>query len=602
MAKPWPERPVSEAIKSGKQKLTQWRDPSTRALSEDALQAELSARGSRLRPARVVMQPAMLGAARLTRYSFSRTMLRRAAHDGWKARRVRFDVDDRGHGEAVYEIDAGGCRLSFVAFTTTIDESEHTDRVIADRWEVTGALVEGALTDELSAMLRREVPRQELGRFDARVLVLTRGNRSVRFFDYLVDVLARGEQPDPAQVADAGYILRSTAFYANGKYGMRSFEGFPSGHPLKVPYRAQFVCAWMFRELGYDLVEHCARAANPSAAVPFDADWSRYFGLGNATGLGLVPFAFKHPRVLHSWVAVRELALADVRSLQGTPQRLARLGEWIERAYQHFVNGTDDDCRPFLNAVEVASAVERIRDAFVSCRSERLPFDALYRWAERRDPETAELVVSLLTELHEADDDLIDELLAVDEHSSLDPALTVGHLRTLLSERFAWLDELDLDDTSAEVWWWVISDNTEEPRRTRRDQLEPAHRDVAIDVALRLWRLRAALDGYDDTTPVQCVLDHHPEHRLAAERLHLSDRTYGEPRDNACSSRYLPLQLQRFQLAAYGMDNFKPKSTDWLRVTLFGGAPRLGSEGKEMDDNWVLPARPRSVDGRGRSA
>lgn len=578
-------------------------------MSENLLQAELFARRSRLRPPQVVMQPAMMGAARLTRYSFSRTLLRRAARDGWKAQRVRFDVDEQGHGEAVYQVDAGGWLLSFVAFTTTIDETEHTDRVIADRWEVTGALVDGEPTGGFLSLLRREIPRQESGRFDARVLVLTRGNRSVRFFDYLVNALAAGTQPDPAQVADAGYILRSTAFYANGKYGMRSFEGFPSGHPLRVPYRAQMLCAWMFRELGYDLVEHCARAANPSAAVRFDAEWSRYFGLGNATGLGLVPFAFKHPRVLHAWVAVREMALADVRSLRGTPDRLALLGAWIERAHLHFVNGTDDDCRPFLNAVEVAAAVERIRDAFESCRSDPLPFDALYRWAEGCDPETTELVVSLLTELHDADDDLVDEVLAVSEHGSLDPAVTVRQMRAMLSERFAWLDELDLDDTSAEAWWWVISDNTEEPRRTRRDQLDPSHRDVAIDVALRLWRLRATLDGYDDATPIHSVLDDHPAHRLAAERLHASDRTYGEPRDNACSERYLPLMLQRFQLATYGMDNFKPKSTDWLRVTLFGGAPRLADYGTaetaerphggrrndpDAHDNWVLPTRPGS--------
>ena len=43
----------------------------------------------------------------------------------------------------------------------------------------------------------------------------------------------------------------------------------------------------------------------------------------------------------------------------------------------------------------------------------------------------------------------------------------------------------------------------------------------------------------------------------------------------------------------YGMDNFKPKSTDWLRVTLFQGAPRVGDLGMDdAADDWVLPARP----------
>ena len=562
------------------------------APSQDRLQAELDRRRPRLRPPAVVMQPAMMGAARLTRYSFSRTMLRRAVRGRWRARRARFDIDERGHGEVVYEIEAGHHKLSFVAFTTTIDECEHTDRVIAERWEIAGALVEGDLTGAFLSVLRSQVPRQEAGRFDPRVLVLTRGNRSVRFFDYLVDALAAGAQPDPDLVADAGYILRSTAFYANGKYGMRSFEGYLDDHPLRVPYRAQFVCAWLFRELGYDLVEHCARARGGAAAVPFDPRWRRYFGLGNATGLGLVPFAFKHPRVIHAWVSIREMALADVRELPGNHHRLDRLETWIQRAHAHFVHGTDDDCRPFLNSVDVATVVLQIREAFERCRRDPLPFDALYRWSEHRGPETAEMVVSLLLELHEGDDDLIDKFLTVDEHCPLDPTVTVGHLRAMLASRYEWLGQLGLDNEGADTWWWVISDNTEEPRRARRDRLEPARRDVAIDVALRLWGLRAALDRYDDATPVHRVVSEHPEHRLAAERLSLSDRDYTEPRDNACSAHYLPLQLQRFQLAMYGMDNFKPKSTDWLRVTLFQGAPRLGDLGLDTADDWVLPARP----------
>ena len=72
----------------------------------------------------------------------------------------------------------------------------------------------------------------------------------------------------------------------------------------------------------------------------------------------------------------------------------------------------------------------------------------------------------------------------------------------------------------------------------------------------------------------------------------VSDRAYTEPRDNACSPHYLPLLLQRFQLAMYGMDNFKPKSTDWLRVTLFQGAPRPSDLGNDTGDDWVLPPRP----------
>ena len=565
---------------------------STSPIVADALQAELAARADRIRPASYVMRPDVLGAARLSRYSFSRTLLRRAVADGWTAGRAHQDLDAEGRGESVYFVDTGTQRFSFVAFTTTIDESAHTDRVIANRWEVAGALVDGDVDGDLLARLRVEVSEQERGRLDPRVLSLTRGNRSVRFFGYLVDELAAGRQPDPDRVGDAGYILRSTAFYANGKFGMRSFAGYPDDHPFRVPYRAQFVAAWMFRELGYDMVEHCARIKGGDLAVGFDEEWRRYFGLGNATGLGLVPYAFKHPRVLDAWVGIRELALADVRDRELVSADGELLRSWIARARQHFASGSDDDCTPFLNSQALVPVLDDVAAIWDQVAAEARPYDALYRWAEQQGAETSELVVSLLLELHVGDDDLYDLFLLVDEQSSADPAMSVGEARALLDERFDWLADLDLGGPSADAFWWVVSDNTEEPRRARRSRLAPEGRDVAVDVAIRLWRFKHALSGRDAGESVVGVLVDHPEHRAALERLVASDRRYGEPRDNTCALGYLPLQIQRFQLAQYGMDEFKPKSTDWLRVTLFQGAPRLAELGPDTADDWVLPARP----------
>ncbi len=566
--------------------------PPITTMSADLLQAELDARSGSIRPAAYAMRPDVLGAARLSRYSFSRTMLRRAVADGWTAGRVHQDLDAEGRGESIYAVDTGTHRFSFVVFTTTIDEADHTDRVIADRWEVAGVLVDGDVDDDLLARLRIEVPEQEKSRMDPRILSLTRGNRSVRFFGYLVDELAAGRQPDPDRVGDAGYILRSTAFYANGKFGMRSFAGYPGDHPFRVPYRAQFVAAWMFRELGYDMVEHCARAKGGETAVGFDGTWRRYFGLGNATGLGLVPYAFKHPRVLDAWVGVREMALADVRERAAAPADGVVLRGWIARAREHFASGSDDDCTPFLNSQALVPLLDGVAEAWGRVADGPDPYDALYRWAEQEGPETSEMVVSLLLELHDGDDDQFDLLFLVDEHSSADPTVTVAEVRAMLDERFGWLGDLGLEEPPADAFWWVVSDNTEEPRRARRDRLAPEGRDVAVDVALRLWRFGRTLAGRKADESVAAVLADHPEHRAALERLVASDRRYGEPRDNTCSTGYLPLQIQRFQLAQYGMDEFKPKSTDWLRVTLFQGAPRLAELGPHTTDDWVLPARP----------
>ena len=203
-------------------------------------------------------------------------------------------------------------------------------------------------------------------------------------------------------------------------------------------------------------------------------------------------------------------------------------------------------------------------------------------------------MVSLLIELHAGDDELFDDLLFVDEHAEVDPATTVDDLRSMFVDRFGWLDEFDLEADEASAFWWVVSDNAEEPRRALWARLEPEGQDVAIDVALRLWRLVVDLTSRDGGEAVAVFLADKPEHRAAVDRLVASDRRYGEIRDNACAAGYLPLQIQRFQLAQYGIDEFKPKSTDWLRVTLFQGAPRLSDLGPGLTDDWALPVRPRA--------
>src|SRR5204863_8760331 len=98
-----------------------------------------------------------------------------------------------------------------------IDESERTDRVIAERWDVRAALIRGDHDPRRLATLRREVPRQEYGCADAETVVWTRANRSARHFDRVVERLAAGRQPDRHALGWSAYGLRSTAFYANGQ-------------------------------------------------------------------------------------------------------------------------------------------------------------------------------------------------------------------------------------------------------------------------------------------------------------------------------------------------------------------------------------------------
>ncbi|MFT4656007.1 MAG: hypothetical protein ACJAXA_001310 [Candidatus Aldehydirespiratoraceae bacterium] len=547
-----------------------------------------------------VMSPKRVGAARLTRYSFNRTLLRRIASEGWTVTQAQLKLDAQGRGHAVYRVDAGGWEFNFVAFTTTLAEDQHTDRVVAGAWEITGALIDGPIDDDYLAELAVAIPLQEEARLDARVLVLTRGNRSVRFYDYLVEQLASGNQPDANHVADAGYIMRSTAFYGNGKFGMRSFLGYEENHPLRTPYRSQMLAAWLFRELSYDSVERCARLRGGHQAVGFNEQWRTYFGLGNATGLGLVPYFMKHPRVIDTWFGLRETALANVRGRLRDDSAVADLRRWISRAVAHFATLGSGNRAPWCCPVEIAERAERIGSELDRCEHDPYPFEALWAWGNSQDIETTELLVSMLIELDtDTSDDDADAALFVNESVDVVPTMSLTELRSLLCERFGWIDDLGLEQLDASYSWWVISDNTEEPRRVNRSRLDPQHREVTIDVARQTLRLRGALDralAGEKVGNVGRFLCEHPEHRTAVLRVLGADTPYGELRDNPCDRSFLPLEAQRFQLAMYGMDNFSPKSTDWLRVTLNQGAPRAQltptDRASALADDWIWPARP----------
>ena len=525
-----------------------------------------------------------LGTARLTRHSFSRSFLRAAARERWTAVREAWDLDGDGAGTAVYRVELPDRIVRFVAFSQVIGEDERDDRVIAERWDLAVALFEGEADPDRIADMRANVTRQEDGRACAGILVWGRANRSERFFDYAVERLAAGLQPEPERIGDAAYLMRSTAFYANGKFGLADYDGIPEDHPLALPYRAQMLAAWLTRDVSIDIAEHCA-AARSASAVPFDEHWRRYFGLGNATGLGLVPYVIRHPKVLDAWVALRELPLA--RALAGEVDR-DRLHALLERARLRFAAQTTLPTAPYPTGPEIADGLA----AVVGAASAR----EAHERAAAEGIEVRQVVDSLLVELDDAIDADVEQLLKVDEHLHVDLAGSCGTLRERLRRDYAWALQMDLSGPDASAMFWFYSANNMEPRRHRRGVDPGEEVQMEVGIPRLMQELDAALAEVAPDLPVGLLLVERPWLRSAVERVDgLADVVYGESHANALAGSYVPLHLQRFQLAVYGMDNFCPQSTDWVRVTLFGGAPRADEVARGVDDDWLFLPKPAAV-------
>jgi len=279
------------------------------------------------------MQLARLGAFHQTRLSFLRAMLRHVAAAGYRFGYDRWEIDRGGVGAAVYVAEGPERAYSLVCFASDLDPALRTDRVIAEAWDAAFVLYDGIPDDSEIDRLRANAPKQEAGRYRHTDLILSRANKSVRLFDHVVDCLAAGRQPAAPRLDETGYVMRTTAVYGNGKFGIADRRRYAGRAGFGGPFRMEMLAVWMIRQVVADLVEHMARARGGGAAAPFDRALRRRLGIGNSTGLGLGPFIVNHPALFARWIECRERALARVCALErASEEARCEFRRWIARA------------------------------------------------------------------------------------------------------------------------------------------------------------------------------------------------------------------------------------------------------------------------------
>lgn len=549
-----------------------------------------------LRSPDVVMRLARMGSAHQTRLSSLRALLRRAVRDGWRFMRPRFDIDARGVGTAVYQVDVGPRAYSLVAFGHDLPPEKRTDRVIAEEWDATFALFDGVPTDADIERLRANVPKQEAGRCLASELVLARANRSVRLFDHVVDALAAGRQPDREVLEATGYLMRTTAVYGNGKFGIADRDRFKSRPELEGPFRAEMLTVYLIRAFTADLVEHMARLRAPDRAVPIEPALRRRLGVGNATGLGMAPFLVRHPLLLHRWASARETALARVRALPSASETArTRFMKALASGRRLVANWQTDDPVQAPRIPVLSADLARLEhfvssSAFASLK----PWDAIYIWAERElSLEAQEFTVSLLLEPH---GDLIDELadeMAADEASvfEVDARQSREALLADIDRCYAWALDADFARPDETGLFWYVSEEKLEPRLGLRAEEPGSELEQPLAVARDVSALRAALRAAAPRESLASFLLRAPEHRHTVRRVQVMTRyPYAEIRDNLIDRSMRAVDILRYKLAFFGVTRFDPRSDKWLRITMYQGAPFPTELGERDWDDWIWPS------------
>ncbi len=545
-----------------------------------------------LRSPDIVMRLDRLGCFHQTRLSFMRVLLRRLDREGWRLSRAKWDVNDRGEGVAVYRA-AGPLRsCSLVAFAHDLPPEKRTDRVIAEEWDATFALFDGEPAPHDIERLRRNVPRQEAGRVSDSEIVLARANKSVRLFDHVASCLAAGQQPRAEDLASVGYLMRTTAVYGSGKFGLAVREAIRDREEFRAPFQAEMLAVFLIRAFTLDLVDHSARIRSPHQAIALSPALKRSLGVGNATGLGMAPFLVNHPALLDRWITARETALARVRGLsRNTTWQL--LPALVARAKRLVASWTTTDAAQQERIKGLAADLEALSGRIAAGPSGPLPFNALYRWAESAlGLEAQEMLVSLLIEPHR---DLVDDLaetMACDEEAefSIDGRMTVGGLIALIEQNYRFALDTDFSDARAQARFWYVSEEKLEPRLGERSEEDGADREQPLGIARDVAGLWQALQPRDRNERMAPFLLQHPDYRHLVRRVQISARhPYAEIRDNLLSAEMRPIDLLRAKLACFGATRFDPKSDRWVRITMFQNAPLLDEIGHCDPDDWVLP-------------
>ena len=538
----------------------------------------------------VIMNAERLGAMHQTRISFVRTLLRKIDREQWTLSTHLWDLDEQGYGTVIYRLNTPEHLYHLVVFCNELADEERNDRVIAQKWDVTFGLVFGEISEELLGNLQANVPLQEAGRNSNMVMVLARANKSVRVFDHIVSSLAVGQQPDLDILAQVGYILRTTAVYGNGKFGIYDFKPLDHSADFDQSFRAQMCAVYLLREFSLDWVDYLAKQKGGNNAAVLHPEIKRYLGVGNATGLGMAPYLINHPCVVDQWLTTREEALQVTLICQIEPKKTVYFASLIKRAIQHFSEiVTINESQIKLNEAVVAELAV-LQNTLMATINHYSTWAEFLQAHHHLSLESQEVIISCLMELYPERVDEFQEKINADETLSLPKGKVIQDLIDVLELHYQWAINIDFSQPDNSYWFWYRSVDKEEPRMGVRGQEPGADRELALDIARQANKLYLALKPTDPKQLISEFILNQPKYRSIARRVWtMGNKPLGDIQMNVLHKTALPMHLLRCKLSMFGATKFDPRSDRWVRITLFQGAPLFA---EVHSDEWLFPLLP----------
>ena len=252
-----------------------------------------------------IMKLKNLGCYHPTRLSFSRQLIITLIRERWIFKFQDWKINKIGKGYCVISVENKKDVFSLIIFSHLIKDEERSDRVIAEKWDFTFSLLTGIPNEKELKHLKKNVPLQENGDHLKKQLTLSRANKSTRLFNHFLENLSNGLQPEFEQVKKIGYLLRTTAVYGNGKFGIGDYNFKSDSKILRNGFWAEMLTVYMLKIFSIEYVNFLAKNKSKNYTKLND-NISDYLGTGNATGLGMAPFVVNHPKLIHKWINTKQ--------------------------------------------------------------------------------------------------------------------------------------------------------------------------------------------------------------------------------------------------------------------------------------------------------
>ncbi len=544
-----------------------------------------------LRNPNKIMKLSRLGSFHQSRLSFLRSFL--SEFKDWEYKRDLFDLDKNGYGTAVYSFTKKNRVYSLVCFANQIDENERSDRVIATKWDAAFTLHDGIPLKKDIERLKNEVPKQEVGRLSYKELTLSRANKSVRIFNYVVDSLSKGMQPNSDLLDKVGYLYRTTAVYGSGKFGLADRFRVKNRDEINGPFRLEMMLVYLVRQFTFDQVNHVAKKINPKLAVNLDPKICKNLGIGNSTGLGMAPFIVNHPTLLNNWILSREIALKKIRELKTINTKdIDLFKDCVRNSIKNITSWNTESEYQIKKIKFLLRDVKKFID-FVENKfnfQNNYPFNLLYLWLEKETcDECVEYIVSIMMEpFGEIIKPLVKEMSSDEEkYFNIPTDRTIKDLIRILEKKYSNILKINFDKKENNKKFWFISKNKEEPRLANRFEEQGSDLEQPLAIARDIKRLYEKLLLTKKTLKVGEFLINNSDTRHVVRRAFIIEKfPYSEIQDNTISKNIVPIDMLRLKLSFFGALKFDPRSDKWLRICMFQGAP-LPGELKDFDEQWV---------------